>query len=60
MFHEKCSHDEDLNGATALGERRPAARLPVEKQTRVHGCVEGRGPGEVRALQLKGDNCRIS
>src|SRR5262249_29972602 len=36
--------DGDLNGATALGERRPAARRRMERQARVHGRVEKRGP----------------
>src|SRR6516225_6119595 len=47
------SHDEGLNGATALGERRPAARHRMERQDRVHGRVEGRGPRSPQGREVE-------
>src|SRR5215475_13504883 len=51
------SHDEGLNGAIALSERRPSARHRMEREDRSHGRVEGRGPGrrKVARLNIEGD-----
>src|SRR5437588_5951002 len=47
------SRDEGLNGATALSERRPAARHRMERQERVHGRVEGRGPRSPQGREVE-------
>src|SRR6185312_2738384 len=47
------SHDGGLNDATALSERRPAARHRLERQGRVHGRVEGRGPRSPQGREVE-------